>query len=194
MEIVLPTYTMEKLNEFASQQWGKARSFLRKTYSLTEDESKDVFQEAFITLFTQIKDGSFVEREAKMSTYFTRICMNKAHEYLRQKGKAVSPQDELSLSILSGEILSEQIDSLIGLEADSSNIQSQKEALVEQIIRKLDEPCDKLLWGFYWDNLSLGTLAEMLGYKGANSIKVIKHRCVEKFRNRFESLSQDLFK
>ena len=67
MEIVLPTYTMEKLNEFASQQWGKARSFLRKTYSLTEDESKDVFQEAFITLFTQIKNGSFVEREAKMS-------------------------------------------------------------------------------------------------------------------------------
>ena len=79
------------------------------------------------------------------------------------------------------------------LESDDEILQERKEALVRNIVRDLPSPCDELLWGYYRDGFSMKDLAERLNYANENTVKVTKHRCSEKFRNRFNECLKSLF-
>lgn len=193
MTIPLPIYSERQLNEFAKKEWEKTLAYLRKQFGLSEDECKDIFQEAFIVLHRNNIEGKLNNMTASLSTYFNGICRNKAYETLRRNGKSIHVEDEVSLDILNAEIQADKIDALIGLENDDSTFLERKEALVRQIVRQLPPPCDELLWGFFRDNFSMKTLAQMFNYSSENSVKVTKHRCQNKFRDRFNELKDQLF-
>ena len=89
--------------------------------------------------------------------------------------------------------LDEQVDKILMLESDDEILQERKEALVRNIVRDLPSPCDELLWGYYRDGFSMKDLAEKLNYASENTVKVTKHRCCEKFRNRFNECLKSLF-
>jgi RNA polymerase sigma factor (sigma-70 family) len=189
----LPSYTEKQLNEFVKKEREKTKLLLRKLYSLSEEESNDVFFDSLMILWEDIQSGKFVEKEAKTSTYFNMICINKARETIRAKSKISNIENELSLSILSGEVMSDNIDTLLALDNDEDNIEQKRKILVEQIVKDLPEPCNKILWGVYWDNLKMKTIAELFKYKNENSAKVTKHRCSEKFKIRYEEKVKMLF-
>ena len=105
----------------------------------------------------------------------------------------VHVDDEVSLDVLNAEIQADKIDALIGLENESSSFVERKEALVRQIVRELPPPCNELLWGFFRDSFSMKTLAQMFNYSSENTVKVTKHRCQNKFRDRFNELKDQLF-
>lgn len=193
MTVILPSFSERQLNEFAENEWGKTLSFLRKQFGLSEDDCKDIFQEAFITLHNNIVSGKLDNLTSSLSTYFNGICRNKAYEVLRKNGKSVKVEDEVSLDVLNAEIQADKIDALIGLENESTSFVERKEALVRQIVRELPPPCNELLWGFFRDNFSMKTLAQMFNYSSENSVKVTKHRCQNKFRDRFNELKDQLF-
>lgn len=193
MKVNIPTYSERQLNEFAAKEWDKTLMYLRNHFSLSEDDCKDIFQESFIILYNNIQNGKLDGLTSSLSTYFMGICKNKAYEVLRSNGKTVNPEDELSLSVLSGEFMSDRIDALLSLENEDDSLEIRKDSLVRQIVKDLPAPCDKLLWGFYRDNLSMKTLAEMFNYSGESGVKVTKHRCCEKFKNRFSELKNNLF-
>jgi RNA polymerase sigma-70 factor (ECF subfamily) len=184
-------YGTSELNRFANKEWNKILSFLQNRYGLSEDDCKDVFQEAFIILYENIKSGKLTVLTSSLSTYFISICRNKALESLRSSSKFVAEDDELSISLMSGEIRQDKLESLLSLE-DDDIIERQKEDLVRVIVKNLPSPCNELLWGFYRDNLSIKTLADMYNYS-EGSAKVTKHRCCEKFRIRYNELCQKLF-
>ena len=183
MAVIEIPQTQQKLNRFAAEQWDKALAYLQGTFSLSRTDCEDVFQEAFIVLYKKITDGELT-LTSKLSTYFIGICRNKAHERLRGMGKALNIIDEYP-STTKDEYEDERIDRLLALEDDTEQIEARKEAVVREIVSKLPEPCDKILWGFYRDGFSMKTLATMYNYKSEGSVKVTKHRCTEKFRARF---------
>ena len=185
---MLPTYTERQLYEFAKKEREKTKLLLRKHYTLSESDFNDVFNDSLLILWQDIQSGKFVEKEAKTSTYFNKICINKAREIIRANSKVSDIDDELSLSILSGEVMADRIDTLLALEDEEDNFEKKRKILTEQIVKELPEPCNKILWGVYWDNLSMKAIAELFNYKNENSAKVKKHRCSEKFRIRFEEL------
>lgn len=193
MTIPLPPYSEKQLNEFAQKEWEKTISFLRKQFGLSEDDCKDIFQEAFITLYNNITSGKLDKLTSSLSTYFYGICRNKAYEVLRKSGKSIHVEDEVSLDVLNAEIQADKIDALLGLENESNAFVERKEALVRQIVRDLPSPCNELLWGFFRDNFSMRTLAQMFNYSSESSVKVTKHRCQKKFRERFNELKDQLF-
>lgn len=193
MTIPLPTYSEQQLNEFAKKEWEKTLAYLRKQFGLSEDECKDIFQEAFIVLHRNNIERKLDNMTSSLSTYFNGICRNKAYETLRKNGKSVHVEDEVSLDILNAEIQADKIDALIGLENEDSAFQERKEALVRQIVRQLPSPCDELLWGVFRDGFSMRTLAQMFNYSSESSVKVTSHRCRNKFRERFNELKDQLF-
>ncbi len=193
MTVQIPAYSERELNEFAKKEWGKTLSFLRKQFSLSEDECKDIFQEAFIVLHSNNLSGKLENMTSSLSTYFNGICRNKAYEVLRKNGKSIHVEDEVSLDVLNAEIQADKIDALLGLENENSSFAERKEALVRQVVRQLPPPCDELLWGFFRDNFSMKTLAQMFNYSSESSVKVTKHRCQNKFRERFNALKDQLF-
>ena len=183
--------TLGKRGDLVSRR--SALAFLHKQFGLSEDECKDIFQEAFVTLHNNNLSGKLENMTSSLSTYFYGICRNKAYEAMRKNGKNVHVEDEVSLDVLNAEIQADKIDALIGLENESSTFVERKEALVRQIVRELPSPCNELLWGFFRDNFSMKTLAQMFNYNSENSVKVTKHRCQNKFRDRFNELKDQLF-
>lgn len=186
------TQARETLNRFAAQQWDKTLAFLQGKYSLPRVDCEDIFQESFIILYQNILDGKLKDASASLSTYFNTICRNKAHELIRSRGKTVFLSDEYPEATQNA-FSSERIEYVLSLEEESEQLEQKKATLVREIVKELPAPCDKILWGFYRDGFSLKTMAYMLGYKSEDSIKVRKHRCGEKFRQRFIELTHTLF-
>ncbi len=184
------TYNHAALNKFASEEWEKVLGYLHKSYGLSQEDCQDVFQESFITLYNNINSGILVELTSSLSTYFMSICINKAKEMLRGIQKLSVVDDEMSLSLMDGEFKQNKLDYLISMDDEGAN--EDKQRLVDQIVNDLPSPCNELLWGFYRDNLSLKTLADMFNYS-EGSVKVTKHRCCEKFRARYQEMVRKLF-
>jgi len=180
------------LNNFAAEQWDKTIAFLRKQFGLSRTECEDIFQESFFILYGKITDGTVDDFSLSLSTYFNKICRNKAHELLRYKGREVNIIDEYPNSD-KDDYDDERIDRLLDLEGDDEDIEARKEKLVRQIVEDLPSPCNELLWGVYRDGFSMKTLADMYNYRNENTVKVVKHRCTQKFRDRFMELSDHIF-
>ena len=191
MVIVDIPQTQQKLNKFASEHWDKTLAYLQGVFSMSRVDCEDVFQEAFLALHKKITDGELT-LTSSLSTYFIGICRNKAHEMIRGKGKELNIIDDYP-STTKDEYEDERIDKLLALEDNTEQIEARKEAIVREIVSKLPEPCDKILWGFYRDGFSMKTLATMYNYSSEGSVKVTKHRCGEKFRVRFIEISKQLF-
>lgn len=192
MEIVSIQQTQQQLNKFAKQQWEKTLAFLQGQFSLSRLDCEDVFQESFIILYQNIIDGKLDNAKASLSTYFNAICRNKAFELMRSNGKTINIIDEYP-ETMKDEYEDERVDRLLALEDDSESIKQCKSDLVQEIVSDLPEPCDKILWGYYRDGFSMQTMASMFNYKSESSVKVTKHRCVEKFKHRYLEISYNLF-
>ncbi len=182
----------ELLNSFAAQQWEKTLAFLQGRYSLSRMDCENIFQESFIILYQNIQEGKLDNVTASLSTYFNAICRNKAHELMRGRGKTVFLSDEYP-DAMRNAFSSEKVEYILSQEEESVQVEQRKAAIVRDIVKKLPSPCDKILWGFYRDGFSLKTMADMLGYKSEDSIKVTKHRCGEKFRQRFLGIAHTIF-
>lgn len=183
--------TQQKLNAFAAEQWDKTLAYLQGTFSLPRIDCEDIFQEAFMVLYQNIIDGKLT-LTSSLSTYFIGICRNKAHEVIRSSGKELNIIDDFPNST-KDEYEDERIDRILALEDNTEVIEARKEAVVREIVSKLPEPCDKILWGFYRDGFSMKTLATMYNYNSEGSVKVTKHRCGERFKARFLEISNQLF-
>ena len=183
--------TQQKLNKFAADHWDKTLAYLQGTFSMSRSDCEDVFQEAFIVLYQKITSGEFT-LTSSLYSFFIGICKNKAKERMRGMGKELNIIDEYPQST-KDEFEDERIDRLLALEDDTEQIEARKEAIVREIVSKLPEPCDKILWGFYRDGFSMKTLAQMYNYSSEGSVKVTKHRCAEKFKVRFLEIAKRFF-
>lgn len=190
MTIQMPAYSEKVLNQFAQKEWGKVQAYLKKHFELSDEDCNDIFQESFIILMNNVKEGKLKDMTSSLSTYFLGICRNKAHEMLRSKKHGINIDDDYTLDVMNN-VKDEKINDLLTLDPAKSLIE-QKEALARQIVHDLPKPCNELLWGFFRDNYSLQTLADMLS-KTVGYVKVTKHRCQEKFRKRYSVLVKALF-
>ena len=185
----MPSFSEKVLRDFVRKERAKTINFLRNRYKLG-DECEDIFQDSLIVLWQNNIDGKLNDIESSLSTYFIGICKHKAMELLRKNGKNIAIENDIPLAMK--EFDEGKCDEIIlGFDSEMP-LRERKAKLVEQIVRDLPHPCDKLLWGFFRDNLALKTLAEMYNYS-LGSVKVIKHRCQEKFRKRYNDLINSLF-
>lgn len=186
-------FDSNEIYQFISKEWNKVLPYLKKRFEIGEEDCKDIFQESVIILYNNIQLGKLNNLTSSLSTYFISICKNKALEFIRKNSKYTHLETERSFDLIDGEIKSDKIEALLALDDGDVVIQEQKEALVREIVKDLPSPCNELLWGFYRDELSMKTLAEMYNYKSESSVKVTKHRCCEKFRARYNELCNKIF-
>lgn len=161
--------------------------YLQRNFSLSIEDSEDIFNDSFITLNNNIQDGKLDNLTSSISTYFIGICKNKAKEFLRSKNKVVNLSYDPGIKE-QNTFLDDKVESILMLESDNDIARRKKEEIVRDVVRDLPSPCNELLWGFYRDGLSMKQLAEKFNYKSESSVKVTKHRCCEKFRERFNKL------
>lgn len=179
------------LNEFAKLYQDRTITYLHNAFSMGKEDCEDVFQEASIILYQDVGRGKLDNLTSSLYTYFIGICRNKAHEQLRANGKARLP----SIDELSGEenehrynMVLNKADKILNSIDTDEKAEHERSGIVQDMVSRLPSPCNEILWSYYRDGLSMKAIAQMFKYASENAAKVTKHRCQEKFRNRYEEL------
>lgn len=133
------------------------------TNSGTEDEAKDIFQEALLTFWQKAVSGNLV-LTSKISTYLYSICLNLWRKELDRKSR----------------LSSEVKDS----EEYQTHEQEEKVRIVRECIEELGDTCKKILTYYYFDGLSMNDIAEKLEFANQDTAKTKKYKC----KKRLDSL------
>ncbi len=134
----------------------------------TEDEAKDIYQEAFIILYENLQKTDF-QLNCKIKTYIYSICRRLWLKNLYVKSKFLGKIDDFEDFIIFDQ---EPID-------DNSEIAFNQ---MEEALTKLGEPCRSVLEDYYLNKLSMNQIAEKMGYTNADNAKTQKYKCLNRLK------------
>lgn len=139
----------------------------------TEQEAKDIFQEAIIIFFERLKEPTF-KLTCSSKTFIYSICrrlwLKRLSEKERHHRKVYDFQEYVT--------------------EDSADIEEieQKEAVyqcMERALETLGEPCKTILLDFYVHKLSMQDITERFGYTNADNTKNQKYKCLQRLKKLF---------
>lgn len=179
----------DEFKRFLSKERSKVFAYLHKAFNMEDADLEDIFQEASMALYLNIKEGKLSQLTSSLSTYFLRICINQTLKFLSKKKRTVPLFDESSV-IRKNEFLADKIDTLYhwSTEDQSQEEQSYRERIVNAVLESLPETCRNIFHGYYWNNLTTSVIADMFGFANANSVKTQKYKCVSKFKKKYQEL------
>ena len=188
------TLDNNELNRFISDEQGKVLSYLRKTFSVSDDDLNDIYQESSTALFLNIRDGKLSNLTSSLSTYFLRVCINQTLKFIGKKQKVVPLFNDNTLTNKDA-FRPDKIDELYQLctEDEEAEKVTRLEKIVQSIIESMQDTCKNIFKGYYWDNLTTGTIADMYGFSNANSVKTQKYKCLQKFRSKYNELMNRIY-
>lgn len=140
----------------------------------TTDHAKDVYQEAFIIVWNNVKSDSFVpHNDTALQGYLYQIAKNKWMDVLRSSRykKTKSIRHELTAINIQTEPNNEE----------EQDIFKQKLQQTMEAFKNLGQPCKQLLTDFYFEKITLRDIASKLKIE-ENTARTKKYRCMEKLR------------
>lgn len=139
----------------------------------SHEDARDVYQEAMIALYQQVKHKSLVLR-CKLRTYIYAIARRLWLNRLREKARMTTSFTD--------------IESVIDLQPeDESFIESheQRYRYMNECLEKLGEPCATILKDYYTRKMSMQVIAEKMGYTNADNAKNQKYKCLMRLKKLF---------
>lgn len=184
----------QELNRFISGEKGRVQAYLRKNYSVSDADLDDIYQEASVALYMNIREGKLSALTSSLGTYFMKVCINQTRKFLGKNNKAIPLIDEHILSN-SNAVRDDKIDELYGfcMDTEEEDRKIHMELLVNKIIASMTDTCRNILHGYYWDDFSTSTIADMFNFSDANSVKAQKYKCVKKFRDKYNELKNKIY-
>lgn len=141
----------------------------------SEEDARDLFQEAVMVLYDKSKDPAFV-LSCKIKTYLYAVSRRLWLKQLHIKKKKWTEQS------LNGDLLG-SADVAEGISEYEKNEQQFK--TMHQALEKLGEPCKSLLEGFYMKHLSMAEITEAFGYTNSDNAKTQKYKCLNRLKKIF---------
>jgi RNA polymerase sigma factor (sigma-70 family) len=143
------------------------------------DEAKDVYQEAIIVFYKDVRQNQ-LKLTCSISTYLYSICRNLWLKCLREKTKIPvfrdTQNDFLAL---------EKADTDYDIDYDT-NTERLINIATEQLAT-LGEKCRRILRYFFWERKNMDFIAQQLGYTNADNAKNQKSKCMKQLRDKFNS-------
>lgn len=186
----------QDLNGFISDQKEIVMAYLRKKFSVSDDNLEDIFQDASTALFLNIRDGKLKEltNGSSLGTYFLKVCINQTLKFLN-KGSKIKPLFDDSRLTNTNSVRNDKLDELYGIctdtEEEDKKVRMHK--LVNEIIDSMTDTCKSILKGYYWDDLSMATIAEENDFPNANAVKAQKYKCMKKYHSKFKDLWEKIY-
>ncbi len=140
----------------------------------TEEEAKDVYQEALLAFWQKASSGKLV-LTSKISTYLYSICLNQWRKELDRKSR-------LSLEEVDGEETQ-------GHDAE------ERLRIVKECIDELGDVCKGVLTYYYFDGLGMQDIAEKMNFANTDTAKTKKYKCKKKLDSLIKSkyTAEDFF-
>jgi RNA polymerase sigma factor (sigma-70 family) len=166
----------------ASNEKGAIETIYRENYQLiqqlvihnngTEDDARDVFQEALIVLYEKARSGDF-ELNCQVRTYLYSVCRRLWLKKLQQNRRFERPVDDLEETVPVEEDL-ETHDKL-----------NNQYLIMRAAMGKIGEPCKSLLEAFYVHHKNMLEIAAFFGYTNADNAKNQKYKCLMRLKKLF---------
>lgn len=138
----------------------------------TEDDARDVFQEAMMVLYEKSRTPSF-ELTCQIRTYLYSVCRRLWLKKLQYAKRMESPVDNLENIVPVEEDL-ELHDKL------AAQYQTMRAAM-----GKIGEPCKSLIEAFYVHRKNMHEIAGFFGYTNADNAKNQKYKCLVRLKKLF---------
>lgn len=146
----------EKALDYLYRKYYRMMVKLVVTNSGSEQEAKDIYQEALIVFWQKVASGNLT-LTSKISTYLYSICLNLWRKELDRKSR------------------------FSGVEQDEAEIvdndQAERIKIIHECIAALGENCRKILTYHYFEGLSMNDIADKLGYANTDTAKTKKYKC-----------------
>lgn len=138
----------------------------------TQDDAKDIYQEAIIVLYNKVKGGEF-ELSSKLKTFIYSVCrrlwLKRLSQMNRYGGDIRDFQEHLPVE--------EDVD-----QHSDRDIQFGK---MESSLKLLGEPCKTIIEDFYINDRSMQEICEKFGYTNADNAKTQKYKCLQRLKKLF---------
>ncbi|GAB3997764.1 hypothetical protein GCM10028807_43620 [Spirosoma daeguense] len=145
----------------------------------SEDDAKDIYQEALIVLFEKVRSGS-LELHCQLKTYLYSVCRRLWLKQLAQRSRYMVRDIE---SPASDDLAAEQISD----DMSEHEERDRQFTLMADSLDRLGEPCRTLLDDFYIQHLSMQEITEKFGYTNADNAKTQKYKCLMRLKRLFFS-------
>jgi len=149
----------EKALEFIYQKYYRMMTKLVITNSGTEEEARDVYQDALVVFWQKATSRNLV-LTSKMSTYIYSICQNLWRKELDRKKR----------------LSNEEKDTAVVVDTESK----EREKILASCIDQLGETCKKVLMFYYFEEMSMQDIADKLGFANTDTAKTKKYKCKKK--------------
>lgn len=140
----------------------------------SEEEAKDIFQEAVMVLYNKVIQKEF-ELKSKLSTFLYAVSRRLWLKQLSRRGSVVNTSDI------------SDFEDILHIEDDLEKHQ-EIEAKYDQMnaaLQELGEPCKTLIKDFYIKNFSMKEIQEKFGYTNTDNAKTQKYKCLQRLKKIF---------
>jgi len=141
----------------------------------TDEEAKDIFQEAMIILYENIKNGKF-EQKSSIKTYLFSTGRFLWLNELKKKKK-------IQFSEMDYESIKDDSPSFSG------EPQTDQSTMLISLLDKMGTTCRNILTMYYYKKLSMKEIALQLNFGSPESAKVQKNKCMNKLKNMIEGMN-----
>lgn len=154
------------------RNWGVISQFIVKN-SGTIEQAQDIYQEAIIACFQNIRKEGF-ELTSKLSTYIFAISKRLWYKELQKNS-----------FVYTDTLISEYSDQLSKEERSQIEEREKQLDIMDQSLLKLGANCQKLIKDFYIEKKSMQEIALELGYTNADNAKNQKYKCMQRLKKAF---------
>lgn len=177
------------LGQFFEKERNKLIAILRNRLSVQTEDAEDIYQDACVALFNNIKKGKLKTLTCSLSTYFTQICLNLGYNFVN-RGQSTTSFDQMLENSQYDEYGLTQLEAVLGL---GDGLSQEQTAMMREIVQDLPHPCEDILWAYYGDDLSMKEIADIVGFNGADSVKSKKSQCMSKLKERFTRIIKSFY-
>jgi RNA polymerase sigma factor (sigma-70 family) len=146
----------EKALDYLYKKYYRMMTRLVISNNGTEQDAKDIFQDALIIFWQKATSGNLV-LTSKISTFLYSICLNLWRKELERKSKLSNEEQD-------GEDYQD-------------NDKKEQIKIITECIEQLGDTCKKILTYHYFDGLSMNDIAEKLGFANTDTAKTKKYKC-----------------
>lgn len=165
------------LKTFYDQNRSAFLAWSQRYYKLDDDTSAEIYQNAYLKMYMNIRLGKLVTLSSKPVTYLYSIAKNMMRQHFRgsHKGSTYVPIEEMTEE----ELTFHQRD--IPFEEWQSQ-QEENKALVKALLQKIGNPCRELLTKIFVYGESSTEIKESMNYSSEAVVRKRKSICLKRLR------------
>ncbi|MBC9912205.1 sigma-70 family RNA polymerase sigma factor [Chitinophaga varians] len=138
----------------------------------SEDDAKDVFQEAIIILYEKACEGNF-NLTSRLKTFLYSVCRHIWLKKVQSTYGLYAIPPEMEETIPAAEVV------------DEHSTKDEQFRIMESAMGSIGEPCKTILEDYYIQKKSMQEIAEKFGYTNAENAKNQKYKCLMRLKKLF---------